>query len=338
MSPGGDLNAMKSQFDQILQGFIDKKEGIIQETMTFQQQQQNQEDDEECQEAEELVDNGIELTSESDEGEDQALNELTKGSRSQQNHLTQSEILRREMPQHIQMPHNNELNTESYLHEPPEAHLTQNNNEIETECPFSEHNYYKDTNLFQYTHSNQKRQEYQNLEEFENELEELTQQKGLTVHETNNSLNNPSHSVQQSTGPDSLMHATNSQDNSQNTLVHEYNKYVSQKQQNQAPQAQTATNTSKGQRLNIQLNQKSNGSQNEENENCYDTQNEEGPLSPPGHATLQSKPPAGKGSRMLQNQHQPQVQPQQQYNGAGVAASFDHIEDSRQKNLLRNIQ
>lgn len=196
--------------------------------MTFQGQQHQEED--RFQEAEELVDNGIELTSES-EGEDQPLGEVGQGPQP----LTQSEVLRRELPDHIvdRKAGPDHLNTDSYLCLPPDQHATQNNNnEVETDCPFSEHNFYKDTNLFQYTNSNQKRQNYENLEEFEKELEELTQPKAQAAREVNGGTNDPSHSVQQSTGPDSLVHPTSSQDNS-NVVVNEYNKYILQKQQMQ---------------------------------------------------------------------------------------------------------
>lgn len=101
------------------------------------------------------MDNGIELTSESDEGEEQSFKDIGQGP---SQHLTQSEILRREMPDHFvnQTDQQNHLNTDSYLCVPPDQQATTNanNNEVETDCPFSEHNFYKDTNLFQYTNSN----------------------------------------------------------------------------------------------------------------------------------------------------------------------------------------
>lgn len=60
-----------------------------------------------------------------------------------------------------------------------------------------------------------------------------------------------------------------------------------------------------------------------------DTQND-GELSPPAQATLQAKPPAGKQSRVQQQQPPPTAN--------ATLQSIDHIEDSRQRNLLRNIQ
>lgn len=73
----------------------------------------------------------------------------------QQEKLTQSEILRNEMDDHIQIIKKNEPNGESGQKEPLEQMRTQtNDNEIQTEGVFSEHNFYKDTNLFQYTNSN----------------------------------------------------------------------------------------------------------------------------------------------------------------------------------------
>jgi len=72
--------------------------------------------------------------------------------------LTHSEILRKELPEDAEdhsLGANNkqEFHTQSHVNGRPEQNNT-NQNDFETECPFSEKNLYRDTNLFQYTNSN----------------------------------------------------------------------------------------------------------------------------------------------------------------------------------------
>ena len=102
---------------------------------------------------EEMGRDGIQLTSES-EDEGDALGNLDSQIAQMRGNLplTHSEILRKELPEDAEdynkgVANKQEFNTQSQVNGRPEQ-TNANPNDFETECPFSEKNFYRDTNLF----------------------------------------------------------------------------------------------------------------------------------------------------------------------------------------------